>query len=388
MKSPLDLATSIVRTLKENGFTAYFAGGWVRDHLLGSQSTEIDIATSAPPEKIQKLFPKTVDVGISFGVVVVVLEGINFEVSTFRKDLAYVDGRHPTGVDFSTPEKDAQRRDFTINGMFYDPLTGELHDYVGGQSDLKKGVIRAIGSPIERFQEDRLRMIRAVRFSARFGFPIEEKTADAIVKVSSTLFPSVSVERIWQELTKMSATPHFDKALLQLRSLNLFQVIFPPLTHDELQQRTQFFPYFPLQTPLIVYITQLFPNQSLELAKFFKTPTADRKLAEFFLHKPRDKQEWVYFYAHPASALYLAIEGAKLLPPARIKFHEEHERQKQKLAVHIKRVEERRPLVTAAHLQKEGISPGPRMGELLRAAERIAIEQDLHNADEVISRLK
>jgi poly(A) polymerase len=148
------VATEICKTLLDHGYIAYFAGGWVRDLLLGRQTDEIDIATSAPPYIIQELFPKTIPVGIAFGVVIVVKEGINFEVTTFRKDHIYIDGRHPTGIDFSTPKKDAERRDFTINGMFYDPLTQTIYDYIGGQEDLKNGIIRAIGNAHERFLED------------------------------------------------------------------------------------------------------------------------------------------------------------------------------------------------------------------------------------------
>lgn len=383
----VSLAKEIVQTLVKNGFTAYFAGGWVRDHLLGISSPEIDIATNAPPEKIQALFPKTVAVGISFGVIVVVFKGINFEVTTFRKDHPYLDGRHPTGVDFSTAQKDALRRDFTINGMFYDPLTEEIHDYVGGQEDLKKGVIRAIGDPEKRFQEDRLRMIRAVRFSARFGFPIIEETSQAIKRQASTLFPSVSVERIWQELTKMSHYPYFDRALLQLHALDLFQTFFPPISYERLKEQVACFPCFPLHTPLIVYILQLFPQQGVDLAKFFKTTTSDIRLAEFFLHSPRDKREWVYFYAHPSSPLYLAVEEAKLSPVSREKFHMEHEQKRKELALHIERVAEKKPLVRADDLQKLGIAPGPQMGQLLREAEKIAIDEDLQTTQEVIARL-
>src|SRR6185437_5720237 len=165
-----EVATHIVKRLVEAGHLAYFAGGWVRDFLLNHPSDDIDIATSASVEEIQALFPKTIPVGIAFGIVIVVEKGHQFEVATFRKDRGYVDGRRPTGIDPASPEEDAQRRDFTLNGMFYDPLQKKVLDFVSGQEDLKKGIIRAIGNPHERFLEDRLRMMRAVRYGTRFGF--------------------------------------------------------------------------------------------------------------------------------------------------------------------------------------------------------------------------
>ena len=145
------IAKTIVEKLKANGHTAYFAGGWVRDFLLQRPSDDIDIATSASVEEIQSIFPKTIPVGISFGIVIVVEKGHQFEVATFRQDKGYADGRRPTHIDKATPEEDAKRRDFTINGMFYDPTTEEVFDYVGGKDDLKKGIIKAIGDPHERF---------------------------------------------------------------------------------------------------------------------------------------------------------------------------------------------------------------------------------------------
>jgi poly(A) polymerase len=396
MNSSERIATKIVRTLREHGFVAYFAGGWVRDHLLGLKTDEVDIATSASPEKVQSIFPKTYAVGISFGVIVIVAEGHQFEVTTFRKDLDYTDGRHPSGVDFSTPEKDASRRDFTINGMFYDPLTQEIHDYVGGQEDLKKRIIRAIGQATLRFQEDRLRMIRAIRFSARFGFEIEKETFKAIEENAPSLLPAVSMERIWQEWTKMCNQPHLDKAILLLQETGLLKVLFPGI--ENVSEQVQLFPYFPLQTPPVVYLLELFPHtgleRRLELCKYLKTSTEERRLAEFFqkseplLKSNPSKVDWTVFYAHPSSSLFLEVEGAKLLPPKREEFHEEHQRRKKELMPHIQRVIDKRPLVNAMLLQKEGILPGKQMGLLLKEAEKITIEENHTDPALVISHLK
>lgn len=182
-------ATSVVKRLVDAGHIAYFAGGWVRDFLMKHPSDDIDIATSASVEQIQSLFPKTIPVGIAFGIVIVVEQGHQFEVATFRKESGYLDGRRPTNIEPASPEEDSQRRDFTINGMFWDPLQEKLYDYVEGQTDLKKGIIRAIGDPHQRFLEDRLRMIRAARYATRFHFPIEIETRQAILAHPRVFFP-------------------------------------------------------------------------------------------------------------------------------------------------------------------------------------------------------
>lgn len=395
------IATSICKTLFEHGFIAYFAGGWVRDLLLGVSSDEIDIATSAPPDVIQKLFPKTLPVGVAFGVVVVVMRGINFEVTTFRKDLPYIDGRHPSSVDFSNPEKDAQRRDFTINGMFWDPLTDTLHDYVGGKEDLKQGIIRAIGEPIERFQEDRLRMLRAVRFSARFDFPIEARTGEAIKAAASTLFPAVSAERVWQELTKMAKGPHFDRAILLLHTLTLLHEIFPSLSgckQEEIEKRIAPFPYFPPNTHPFFYLMELFPGgtqeEFLALCTQLKTSNFEKKLAQFcvegrsLLMKNPTPYEWALFYAHPLCPSFLAVETAKHIPPTRASFAEEHERRQKKLHRHIHRLQTKDPVVTSHHLKKLGIAPGKQMGALLKQAEELSVNLDVHDAPTLLTHLR
>lgn len=186
--SMLQFATSVVQRLVDAGFTAYFAGGWVRDFLMQRPSDDIDIATSATVDEVQALFPKTVPVGVAFGILLVIEGGHPFEVATFRKDRGYTDGRRPTGIDPATPEEDAKRRDFTINGMFYDPLKKQLFDYVGGQQDIKNKLIRAIGNPHDRFLEDRLRMMRAVRYATRFDFPIEPNNVHQLLQKKLFMF--------------------------------------------------------------------------------------------------------------------------------------------------------------------------------------------------------
>ncbi len=195
-------AIQIVRILRDNGYEAYFVGGSVRDLLLKKHPKDFDIATNGLPERIQKIFPHTIPVGAKFGVIVVVHGGENFEVATFRADKGYQDGRHPSAIEFTCAKEDAVRRDFTVNGLFYDPLSKQVHDWVGGKKDLKKKVIRAIGDPMQRFNEDKLRMLRAVRFAATLGFKIDPKTFAAVKKLCHKIH-EVSQERIRDELQKI-----------------------------------------------------------------------------------------------------------------------------------------------------------------------------------------
>ncbi len=219
-------ASQIIKVLRDKGFEALWAGGCVRDHLLGIEPEDYDIATSAKPEEVQKLFPRTIPVGAQFGVMIVMLEGIQFEVATFRADSEYEDGRHPKEVRFCSSEEDAKRRDFTINGMFFDPVEEKVIDYVKGQEDLAQKTVRAIGEPELRFNEDKLRLLRAVRFSARLGYPIEEKTFEAIKKLAPQI-NQVSAERIRDEIVKMLTSKNPGKALDLLRDTGLLHEVLP-----------------------------------------------------------------------------------------------------------------------------------------------------------------
>jgi len=204
--SPRSIAAGIVRRLQKAGHPAFWVGGCVRDFLLGQEPQDYDIATSARPEQIEKLFKRTLPIGRKFGVMIVREGGHPFQVATFRAEADYHDGRHPGRVTFATAEADAQRRDFTVNGLFYDPVTEKIHDWVGGEKDLRARVIRAIGLPEERFAEDHLRLLRAVRFAAQLGFEIEPKTFAAIQALAPKI-RLISAERIREELIKLFAPP-------------------------------------------------------------------------------------------------------------------------------------------------------------------------------------
>src|SRR5438093_2516984 len=194
--SPMEMAArEIAARLRESGHVAYLAGGCVRDIVRAETPKDFDIATDAKPEIVQKIFPRCYAVGAHFGVIVVLENGFQFEVATFRSDDVYLDGRRPSEVHFSSPEEDAQRRDFTINGMFFDPVKEEVIDFVGGRADLKAKLIRAIGDPAQGFAEDRLRVLRAISFATVLEFEIENETSSALQQSSSTI-TEISAERI------------------------------------------------------------------------------------------------------------------------------------------------------------------------------------------------
>ena len=221
-------ALDVMRRLREHGFVAYLAGGCVRDRILGVEAKDYDIATNARPEVVQKLFKNSLAVGARFGVIVVIVEGDQFEVATFRADAAYHDGRRPSAVHFGTIEEDASRRDFTIGGMYFDPSNDKVIDLIGGVRDLKAGVVRAIGNPDERFAEDRLRMLRAIRFASRLNFEIEPATFAAIQKVAPAI-GEISAERIGDEVTSIVTGGNCGRGMDLMVDSGLMAAVIPEM---------------------------------------------------------------------------------------------------------------------------------------------------------------
>ncbi|MGA3052065.1 MAG: CCA tRNA nucleotidyltransferase [Chitinispirillaceae bacterium] len=236
-------AEEVVSRLVKNGFSAFFAGGYVRDKLLGNaESADIDIATNAMPQSVMELFSHTIAVGVRFGVVIVVHHDIPFEVATFRSDIGIGDGRHPDRIVYTDARDDALRRDFTINGVFYDPIGDRVIDFVAGEEDLRAKVVRAIGDPVRRFKEDYLRLLRAIRFAARLGFSIDEVTWKAMV-ANATGIGGVSAERIFVELDRMLRQPHADRAFMLLRDSGLLHETLPEVADlVEVEQPAEFHP--------------------------------------------------------------------------------------------------------------------------------------------------
>lgn len=236
------IAYAIASRLKECGHIAYLAGGCVRDSLMNVEAKDFDIATTATPDIVGSIFQKTVPVGKQYGVVLVIEDKHQFEVATFRSEEKYLDGRHPTAVHFCSPEEDAKRRDFTINGLFYDPFTKRVLDFVNGRNDIERRIIRAIGDPRQRFEEDKLRLLRAVRFAANLGFEIEDETWRAIYEKGQTI-TQTSPERIRDELKKMFTRSRAGRGLELLSDSGLLKIILPEIEAMKgVEQPEQFHP--------------------------------------------------------------------------------------------------------------------------------------------------
>jgi poly(A) polymerase len=270
--TPRELAEQICATLRHHGHQAYFVGGCVRDLELGREPADFDVCTDARPGRVQELFPRSLSVGAKFGVILVVEEnaqenGVQVEVATFRSDIGYSDGRHPDQVVYSdTSQEDVKRRDFTINGLLMDPATGEVLDFVGGRADLRAGILRAIGDPRLRFAEDKLRMLRAVRFAARFGFEIEPQTMAAAQSLAAQI-TQVSPERIRDELTKLLAEGAARRGFELLDETGLLAVVLPDIARMKgVQQPPQFHPEGDVWIHTRMMLEKLSPHCSPTLA--------------------------------------------------------------------------------------------------------------------------
>ncbi len=306
-------ARAIATRLRDVGYTAYFAGGCVRDRLLGREPQDFDVATDAPAAEVQQLFPKTVPVGAQFGVVLVLIDAEPVEVATFRADSVYVDGRHPASVHFSSPVEDAQRRDFTINGMFLDPVTDTIIDYVGGQDDLRAGIVRAIGDPQARISEDRLRMLRAVRFATRLRFEIEPATF-AAVQAAAPSITDISWERIGDEIIRILTDSEAGSARRGFELLDRTGLLAPILPEIEALKGVEQSPDYHPEGDVFVH--------TLGLLEQLDHPTETLALGAL-LHdvaKPRSAQRTdkrITFYGHCEQGAEMAVEVCQRLRRSR-----------------------------------------------------------------------
>lgn len=263
--TPREAAADLARTLTAAGHQALFAGGCVRDRLLGLEPKDYDIATSARPPEVLKLFPRSNEVGAHFGVILVKHHDHPIEIATFRNDGSYRDGRRPESVEFTTAEQDAKRRDFTINGLFEDPESGEIIDFVDGRRDLDAGILRAIGDPAQRFREDALRLLRAVRFNAHLGFEMDPSTAAAL-RNQAALLTRISPERIRDEFSRILTSPRRRRGVLQLVESGLMQQFLPeflPLIGCD--QPPQWHPEGDVYTHTLLMLDMLSADAPLEL---------------------------------------------------------------------------------------------------------------------------
>lgn len=403
----LQAAIELIDQLLKAGFETYLAGGWVRDLWLKRPNCDIDIATAAPLEALQRLFPSAISVGASFGCLIVSVGPWQFEVTTFRKEGKYLDGRHPTSIEAGSAKDDALRRDFTINGLFYDIKTERIIDFVKGVEHLTHGQVCSIGDPRLRFDEDKLRLLRCARFAAQLDFSIEKSTKNAVLELADQLCSAVSKERIWQELTKLFSGLQSVRGCSLLYELNLAKALapaLPPLTSRNSQTICQL-KRLSVQTPLIYRLLSLWTTAGnpLQLSaspdeiaagfrSLFPLSRQDQRRMDLWLAMQQlalcldvsaKRYQWCALYSHQ-----MADECTKALWPLFAK--EQRGRQIElyrELIPHIERMRARRPLVNAALLQTLGIAPGPKMGHLLHRGEILAVELDLKTPEQVLEHL-
>lgn len=258
-------AIKVIERLCNNGFQALLAGGCVRDMLLGRPANDYDVATNARPEQVVKLFKRTLKVGAKFGVIVVMTEGRHIEVATFRTEEGYTDGRHPEKIAFADAAEDSARRDFTINGMFFEPLDGRIIDYVNGRGDLKSRIIRTIGTASERFDEDYLRMLRAVRFSTQLKFSIEPQTWTAVCSNAGKI-TEISGERISIEIEAILANPNRTDGVKLLIESGLAEAIFPGFTVEQKKSASEILGHLPKKIDFTLGLAGFFSGCSTEFA--------------------------------------------------------------------------------------------------------------------------
>jgi poly(A) polymerase len=417
------VATAIVQKLHDHGYVAYFAGGCIRDALQDIPPKDIDIATSANPGQVQALFQRTIPVGIQFGVVRVLVSDLEFEVASFRSDGVYLDGRRPSEIRFSTPEQDALRRDFTINGMFYDPLSDTVIDYVNGREDLAGKLIRAIGQPSERFAEDRLRMLRAIRFATTLAFEIEPRTWSA-VKADAPAIAVVSPERIRDELLKILVDPHRLRGFDLLDRSGLLAEILPEVAALKgCDQPEQFHPEGDVFVHTRLMLSMLAPNASAAevlavlLHDIGKPPTrsfdpADQRIrfnghdrvgaemAEAVMTRLRFPRHEIDLVVD-AVRNHMVFKDVQQMRPARLRRFMARPYFGIELELHrvdcagshgdlenyhflVRKASEfaqepliPRPLVRGDDLISMGLQPGPRIGELLEAVQTAQLEGEL-----------
>lgn len=426
-------AHEIVRKLRAAGHVAYYAGGSVRDLLRGQVPKDIDVATDARPEAVQKMFPRTYAVGAHFGVIVVLENGLQFEVATFRSDGAYLDGRRPVEVHFATAEEDAARRDFTINGMFFDPEANEVIDFVGGRADLEARLIRAIGEPAERFAEDRLRMLRAVRFAAVLGFEIEASTWDAVATYAASI-NDISAERIREELVRIFMSPQRVRGWDLLDASGLMKAILPEVEAMKgCEQPPQFHPegdvfkhtrimldLLPKEASLPLVFSVLFhdigkpPTSSLDENGRIRFNGHDRigaEMTEAVMQRLRFsraeidatveavRQHMVFkdvpnmrvaklkrFMARPTFDDELELHRVDCASSHGMMDNYDFLRQKKEEFANEPIIPP--PLVRGDDLIALGLKPGPRFGEILEAVETRQLEGALTNREEALEWVK
>ena len=382
-------AIRIVRQLRLAGFEAMLAGGCVRDMLLKRKPKDYDVATNARPNDVVKLFRRTLKVGAKFGVVVVLVDKIQIEVATFRTESGYADGRHPSKVQFTSAREDAARRDFTINAMFFEPISKKVIDYYKGQPDLKKRIIRTVGRPAERFGEDYLRMLRAVRFSTQLGFEIESNTKSAIYEGAKNI-TKISGERISAELEGILSSPNRSKGLKLLIETGLAKCIFPGFDSPCILFAVRVLENMPEEIDFALGLSGIFAGFeagfALEKCKLLKLSRSQEKQIEFLLDN-RGK----LLSDLSLSELKMLLSGPYfedlfVLQKAIQKASNQTITPLTKLRKRIKQLKgaelRPKPLLNGHDLMALGAVPGPSLGQLAKEMYIAQLEGKLQSTDE------
>lgn len=395
-KSAWDAALKIMETLRAHGHQALLAGGCVRDRLLDRSPKDYDVATDAVPQRVKEIFPRARQVGAKFGVMLVRAYGIELEVATFRSDGTYSDGRHPDDVSFGTQEDDARRRDFTINGLFYDPFEDRVIDHVRGRADIEAGIIRTIGDPARRFAEDHLRMLRAVRFAARLGFEIESHTLQALKEFAAEL-RGISAERVWMELELILADEGRVRGWKLLVQTGLREHLSPrwPVNtaHDpRITARLAALPNRPVNATLglVSVVTDEEPARVARVCRSLRLSNQDthsvvwmaRSLPAIYDEHALELADLKTLMNNAAWSDLLMLFAGDLVAGGH------------PTTAH-KRLEERAasirpediappPLVNGDDLSAMGVSPGPRMGEILTAVYRAQLNERILSREQAM----
>ena len=395
----VDKAKRVVEKLRDAGFEAYFAGGCVRDMLLEKSAKDYDIATDAIPQEVIDLFPRTIAIGAQFGVIQVRYGGEGFEVATFRSDVSYSDGRRPDEVKFVTAQEDVERRDFTINGLLYDPHKDQVLDFVGGEADIRASLIRAIGHPTERFNEDRLRMMRAIRFAARLNFAVDPQTFDAI-RAQAGEIVDVSGERIRDELWKTLSEGGAHRGMTLLNDSGLLPFVLPELQEEAMaqwQERTNIVESMKLCHPLQILAFLLYPaptSAATSLAERLRFSRAERQELGVLLQAMHDAPDALTGdTAHLKRYIRQAeFEGISVLLDALNKLGEITP----ELCEEIQEAERKftqedlfpAALLNGGDLQALGYKPGPLFKEALLRLENAQLNEIIRTRDEAEALMK
>ncbi len=397
---------AVCSRLRKAGYQGLLAGGCVRDLLMNREPNDFDVATDATPDQVEALFDKSIAVGKSFGVIVLPFDDFQIEVATFREDLEYKDGRHPEGVKFSNAKADAQRRDFTVNALFFDPETNEVIDYVNGQKDIGLKVLRTVGSPNLRFDEDKLRILRAIRFAAQLDFVIEPATFRAIRERANDV-AVVSQERIRDELLKLLKSPNRKVGLELLISSGVLQGAFAEIAAKILEKQRAWLEAFALLEAdsdttalLALYLWPSFANEKDFRSRVLKSLRLDNQLVDALVWIFKNlaavlnptsvrKGELAFLLTRPPAPTLLLV--ADTLSRASAVEHELNDRSTWNAALSAARpggISSAEPLVSGKDLLSWGLKAGPQLGELLHESFLLQLEGRLKSRADIEAWIK